>query len=190
MRSDEGNRERPRRVTARSIIRFFRQCLEDGIALEIDGLGVLRRNPDGELVLAPFTQPKVFLAYVEENLPEAMKIYAALKARGCDPWLDKEKLLPGQNWPRRIESAIEVADYFVPLFSRHSIRKRGQFQTELRYALECASRMPMDSNFLVPLRLEECRVPARISNSIQYVDLFPDWDKGLGRLLETVSQGT
>lgn len=187
MRTDTPKRERPRRVTARSIIRFFRECLDNGTALEIDGLGVLRRNPDGSLVLAPFTQPKVFLAYVEEDLAKAQRIYEALRANGCDPWLDKEKLLPGQNWPRRIEAAISVADFFVPLFSRHSIGKRGQFQSELRYALDCANRLPMESNFFVPLRLDDCKVPSRISESIQYVDLFPDWDQGFQRLLQTVA---
>ncbi|MBL8229641.1 MAG: toll/interleukin-1 receptor domain-containing protein [Bryobacterales bacterium] len=169
------------------MIRFLRKCMEEGVALEIDGLGTLKRASDGNLVLTPFTQPKVFLAYVEEDLPQARKIFAALKEEGCDPWLDKEKLLPGQNWPRRIEAAISVADFFVPLFSRHSICKRGQFQAELRYALDCVKQRPIDNNFFVPLRLEECCVPSRITDSIQYVDMFPDWELGMERLVKTVT---
>ena len=63
--------------------------------------------------------------------------------------------------------------------SRKAIQKKGQFQAELRYALDCASRMPLDDIYLVPVRLEECPVPVRISREIQYVDLFPDWEAGV-----------
>lgn len=176
-----------RKVHAREILRFFRHCLQEGGTLEIDGLGILEQNADGSLVLTPFAKPKVFLAYVEEDLPHARRIFEKLKQRGCDPWLDKEKLLPGQNWPRRIEAAISVADYFVALFSRRSVSKRGQFQAELRYALDCVKRQPLDHAFFIPIRLEDCRLPAAIADSIHYVDLFPDWNQGFERLWQTVT---
>jgi hypothetical protein len=123
---------------------------------------------------------------VDEDFPLAQKLYDDLRNAECDPWLDREKLLPGQNWPRCIESAIEVADYFVALFSRRSVTKRGQFQSELRYAMDCAARLPLDQTFFIPLRLDNCRVPSRITNSIQYVDLFPDWDQGVRRLIRSL----
>ncbi len=89
---------------------------------------------------------------------------------------------PGQNWPRRIEDAIADSDFFIACFSRHSVKKRGGFQAEIRYALDCASRMPLDDVFLIPARLDDCRVPARIQRETQYVDLFPDWHSGFGRI--------
>jgi hypothetical protein len=36
--------------------------------------------------------------------------------------------------------------------------------------------------------LEECVVPARISSQIQYVDLFPDFDHGIKRVLNVISE--
>jgi len=56
----------------------------------------------------------------------------------------------------------------------------------MRYALECAARAPLDQNFFIPVRLEVCTVPARISREIHYVDLFPDWDQGVRRLADSM----
>ena len=46
--------------------------------------------------------------------------------------------------------------------------------------------MPLDEIFLVPLRLDDCVVPNRISKQIQYVDLFPDWETGVDRLIAVI----
>jgi len=155
-------------------------------AVEIDGLGVFRRNAAGVISFERAARPRVFIAYAIEDSPLAQKLYDQLEANGFDPWLDRRKLLPGQNWPRRIEEAIEAADFFTACFSRHSVTKRGGFQTEVRQALASASRVPLDEVYFVPLRLDYCRVPARITRELQYVDLFPDWDAGFAKLLRTI----
>jgi hypothetical protein len=135
---------------------------------------------------APQTQPRVFVAYATEDLHYARKLVEALRAGGCSPWLDKDQLLPGQNWPRAIQRAIETADAFVACFSPRSISKHGQFQAELRYALDCARRVPLDHVFLIPVRLERCVIPRQISDQVQYVDFFPDWERGVKRLLRSI----
>ncbi|MGB9605764.1 MAG: hypothetical protein ACPL88_07805, partial [Bryobacteraceae bacterium] len=61
-------------------------------------------------------------------------------------------------------------------------------QAELRYALDCARRVPLDQTYLIPVRLEECRVPTRIRNKIQYVDLFPDWERGFRALVAAMKR--
>jgi hypothetical protein len=43
--------------------------------------------------------------------------------------------------------------------------------------------VPLDEIFIVPVRLEQCEVPKRITDQIQYVDLFPDRQKGLKRVV-------
>ena len=163
----------------------LRQCLEEASSVEIDGLGVFRRRAGG-YDFFPVGGPKVFIAYVQEDAGAAVRLYDAFRARSFDPWLDRKKLLPGQNWPRAIQQAIEVSDFFVACLSRKAIRKKGQFQAELRYALDCAARMPLDQIYLIPVRLEECPVPPSISREIQYVDLFPDWDVGLRQVIAAV----
>jgi len=97
-------------------------------------------------------------------------------------------LLPGQDWPRRIQEAIESSDFFIACFSRNSVMKRGGFQVELRQALECAQRLPLDEVFIIPVRLDDCAVPARIRRETQYVNLFPDWDAGLDRVIRIIER--
>jgi len=94
--------------------------------------------------------------------------------------------MPGQNWTRSIERGIADADAFVACFSQRSISKRGQFQSELRHALECARKRPLDEVFFLPVRLERCVVPLSIAERVQYVDLFPDWERGIRRLMRSI----
>ena len=168
--------------------RVLKACLDTGQTVEMDGLGILVPKSDGGFEFRAETRPKVFLAYVEEDLATVRRLADALQSAGLNPWLDKRKLLPGQNWPRSIQQAIEVSDFFVPCFSRRSTYKRGTFQSELRYALDCAAEVPLDETFIVPLRLEACEVPKPVSECLQYVDLYPDWDKGLKRIVASMKK--
>lgn len=164
-----------------------KQCLADGRDVELDGLGVFRRTETGVTFL-PLSGPRVFIAYVVEDYGAAARLYDALGKAGFSPWLDRKKLLPGQNWRQCIERAIDTCDFFVACFSAKSVRKRGQFPYEVRYALRSAERMPLDDVFVVPARLAECKVPARIAWNMQYVDLFPDWEQGIGTLVKSIGQ--
>jgi hypothetical protein len=158
-----------------------------GRTVEIDGLGSF--HPDRllgfrfEAALAP----KVFIAHVSEDAPAARRIYDALANAGFSPWLDKKKLLAGQNWPRAIESAIETSDFFLACFSENSVNKRGGFQAEIRYALDCARRMPLDQIFVVPVRLNGCRVPRAVNRELHQVDLFPDWNRGMETVVSAIA---
>jgi hypothetical protein len=178
---------REKASSAQRILDAVRSALDGGRSVEIEGLGVFRKSRGSYLFDAP-ARPRVFVAYAVEDLMLARRLCRALEREGCSPWLDKNKLLPGQNWPRAIERAIEVSDAFVACFSPRSIVKRGQFQSELRYALDCARRLPLEHSFVIPVRLEPCAVPRRIAEQIQYVDLFPHWDRGMKKLLRAVAR--
>jgi hypothetical protein len=173
----------------RRIARMLRQALEQGATVEIDGLGKFvpggRRGGRGIRFVGQ-TQPRVFIAYVQEDLSLIKKLYQAFERHGFRPWLDKKKLLPGQNWPRAIETAIQTSDFFVACFSRRATSKRGSFHSELRFALHCAAQVPLDEIFFIPLRLDDCVVPRRISRQVQYLDLFPEWDAGVSRVIAVI----
>ncbi|HZT30207.1 MAG TPA: toll/interleukin-1 receptor domain-containing protein [Bryobacteraceae bacterium] len=169
--------------SAGEVARILLQCLQDGRRVEIDGLGVFLPDRRCGFRFLAKTQPKVFLAYVQEDARAVDQLFDNLRASGFEPWMDRRKLLPGQNWPRSIEGAIETCDFFVPCFSHRSVSKKGGFQAEIRYALDCARRVPLDEIFLIPVRLDDCAVPARIQKEWQYLDLFPDWDRGMRKLL-------
>lgn len=163
------------------------RSLEWSPAVEIDGLGVFARNANGRISLRKANRPRVFIAYAVEDVRTAERLYNCLEMRGFAPWLDRRKLLPGQDWPQRIQDAIENADFFIACFSAHSVHKRGGFQVEVRHALECAREIPLDEVFLIPVRLDDCQVPALIQRQIQYVDLFPDWNAGLDRIAAIIA---
>ena len=173
---------------ARHVARILRRALEHGAAVEIDGLGKFLPGQDQGFRFIAQNSARVFIAYVEEDLGLAKKLYSILEERGCRPWLDKKKLMPGQNWPRAIEDAIRTSDFFVACFSRRSTSKRGSFHSELRYALACAAMVPLDEIFFIPVRFEDCLVPARIAKKIQYVDLFPNWEAGMERVLAIIAR--
>jgi hypothetical protein len=177
---------RAKAVLTRRIARVLREALEQGGSIEIDGLGTLSPGGRHGVRFVAQNQPRVFIAYVQEDLSLAKKLYQAFEESGFRPWLDKKKLMPGQNWPRAIETAIHTSDFFVACFSRRAISKRGSFHSELRYALFCAAKVPLDEIFLIPLRLDDCQVPNRVSKQIQYLDLFPDWTAGVSRLIAVI----
>lgn len=170
------------------VLTLLRKALDRGREVEIEGLGTFRRSKDGGYEFVPETRVSVFIAYVEEDLAYARRLRDALSDAGYLPWLDKDQLLVGQNWPRAIERAIDLSDAFVACLSSRSLAKRGQFQSELRYALDCANRMPLEEMFLLPARFDACPVPAQIAGQIQYVDLFPDFDRGFRQLLRSLKK--
>jgi hypothetical protein len=169
-----------------NVLEIVRRCLQIGQSVEIDGLGTFSIGAEGDYKFTAESRPQVFIAYVQEDLELARRLCDELTVAGCAPWLDKDQLLAGQNWPRAIERAIDISDAFVACFSARSLAKHGQFQSELRYALDCARRRPLESAFFVPVRFEECPVPRRIAEQVQYVDLFPDWRRGVQQVVRAV----
>lgn len=164
------------------LVRLIDSYLRKGAEIEIDGFGCFELADD-RVVFQPNGRVRVFLAYAKEDRAEVKKLYDALQKAGFEPWVDEQRLLPGQNWPRAIQRAIELSDFFVVCFSRRSVAKRGFFQAELRYALDIAACVPLEEIFLVPVRLSACDVPLQIARRTQYVDLFPDWQAGVERLI-------
>ncbi len=114
----------------------------------------------------------VFLCHASQDKPVVRELYQRLLAEGwIDPWLDKEKLLPGQDWRTEIELAVESSDLVILCLSNNSVNKEGFVQKELRYAREVALEKPDNTIFLIPLRLSECEVPRGL-RFFQRVDYF------------------
>ena len=156
--------------------------LASGKSVEVEGLGVFYLDPFLGVCFEDCPGPSVFIAYAKEDMEAALRLHDALRQAGFRPWIDVRALLPGQNWPRAIEMAIQNADFFVACFSQRAVVKRGGFQAEIRYALDCARSLPLDDIYIVPLRLDACRVPRTVARQYQYIDVFPDWQTALDRL--------
>jgi len=116
---------------------------------------------------------KVFLCHASQDKLIVRELYQKLFAEGwIDPWLDEEKLLPGQDWSLEIEKAVRDADVVIVFLSNSSVDKRGFVQKELKFALDVALEMPEGSIFIIPLKLESCDIPSRLARW-QWIDYFP-----------------
>lgn len=121
----------------------------------------------------PFSRPlRVFLCHASQDKPVVQELYAALKNEGwIDPWLDKNKILPGQNWEIAVEKAVANSDVIIVCLSSHSVSKEGYVQKEMRYAYDLALEKPEDTIFLIPVRLDNCDVPQKLK-TFHWVDFF------------------
>ena len=116
---------------------------------------------------------KIFICYASEDRPAAKLLYESLRSVGCTPWMDVYNILPGQDWRYETKRAIQTSDFVIVCLSKNAVSKRGFMQKELKYALEILEQMPEGRVFLIPVRLDNCTVPDRISDR-QWVDLFSE----------------
>lgn len=116
---------------------------------------------------------RVFLCHASGDKPAVTKLYERLVKDGVDAWLDKEKLIPGQDWRVEIPKAVKNSDVVIVCLSSQSVTKEGFVQKEIRFALDAADEKPDGTIFIIPTRLENCTVPDRI-NRFHWVDLFLD----------------
>ncbi len=127
---------------------------------------------------------KVFVCHASDDKTEVKNLYNLLVERGADPWLDAEKLLPGQDWNLEINKALDDSDVILLCLSKTSVDKEGYVQREIRVALDRALEMPEGRIFLIPARLEECDLPYKV-RTYQWVDLFSA--DGMGKLLTSLN---
>ena len=57
-------------------------------------------------------------------------------------------------------------------------------QREFEYAIEVFDEFLESQIFVIPCRLDECEIPYDKPEDIEYVDLFPNWEEGMRRILQ------
>lgn len=106
---------------------------------------------------------KAFLCHSSNDKPTVEAIYNKLVADGVEPWLDKMNLLAGQDWKLEITRAVKNSDVVIVCISHQSISKIGFVQKEIKWALDRADEQPEGSVFIIPVKLEKCKIPERLS---------------------------
>lgn len=113
---------------------------------------------------------QVFLCHSSDDKAVVRSIYQRLAGvAGIRPWLDEEDIRPGANWDDKIREAILESHVVLICLSRSSTTKEGYIQKEIRFALDVADEKPDGTIFLIPLLLEHCTVPRRLTD-IQWLD--------------------
>jgi len=116
---------------------------------------------------------RVFLCHASQDKPAVRDLYKKLLAEPwIDPWLDEERLLPGQDWNLEIEKAVESSDAVIVCVSSISVAKEGYVQKELRQVLDIALEKLEGAIFVLPVRLDDCGIPRQL-REIQFLDYFP-----------------
>ena len=142
---------------------------------------VLMVRGKGQDNSAPSTRPlRVFLCHSSNDKAAVRTLYERLYDDGIAPWLDEEKILPGEDWDRAIKLAVQASDVVIVCLSKGSVTKAGYVQKEIKFALDEADKLPEGSIFVIPVKLEECSVPDRLTR-LQWVELFEE--RGYEKLL-------
>jgi ribonuclease E len=136
-----------------------------------------------------------FISYVREDSDAVDGLQQTLEAAGVPVWRDTADLWPGEDWRARIRDAItRDALVFIACFSSRGAARLKSYQNEeLVLAIEQLRMRRPDVPWLIPVRLDDCRIPdldigaGRSLGSIQHADLFGERSaESTSRLVTTV----
>ena len=133
-------------------------------------------------------QLMIFLSHGSEDKKQVRNLNKRLRDDGFDPWLDEERLLPGQDWNLEIEKALRASDAILLCFSSLSVAKEGYIQREYKRAMRYLEEKPEGTIYVIPVRLDDCELPHFIQE-IQWVDYPADYDR-LVQALQIRAGGT
>ena len=106
---------------------------------------------------------RIFISYASEDRETVARIYACLRAAGHSPWVDRERLQGGDEYPEELGAAIRDSDRFLACISPHSVVKAanadGVLAKELRQAFDAWDKRNRSSRYVVPVLLEPCEIP-------------------------------
>lgn len=114
---------------------------------------------------------RIFLLYARSDEAAVRRLYRRIVKEGAGVWLDRENILPGQDWESEIRKAIYTSDLVIVCLSNRFSTQGGYRHEELKIALEKANSLPPGGIFIVPVRLENCDLPEPLRRW-QRVDLF------------------
>ncbi len=122
------------------------------------------------------TQPRplrVFLCHASQDKPAVRELYKRLAAEmWIDPWLDEEKLLPGQDFDLEIYKAARDSDSIIICLSKVSVAKEGYVNKEIRRSLDAADEKPEGAIYIIPLRLDDCSPSFERLKKLHWADYF------------------
>jgi len=133
-------------------------------------------------MFGPCPALRVFIAYSHQDLECARELYNAITSHfdknRCKVWIDEAELLAGHKWRSRIEAAIASSDIVLVCLSKKMLASRGYVHREVELALDVQKEIPDNRIYIIPVRLDDCDVPASLSN-FHWANWFEDFGKRL-----------
>ncbi len=71
--------------------------------------------------------------------------------------------MPGEDWEVEIPKALFASDVILVCLSKNSVNKEGFVQKEITFALDKAMEKPEGTIFIIPVKLEDCEIPRRLT---------------------------
>jgi hypothetical protein len=133
-------------------------------------------------------RPHVFISYAREDTNLANRVCHVLQAANFEPWLDKDSLVGGDIWDRRIRDQLEATDYVLVLYTPALSKKKDSYvNKEIALARERA--LEVRGNFLIPLRTLELAPEDRINELREYQEMalrLEYFDEDMAKVLSTL----
>jgi hypothetical protein len=123
----------------------------------------------------------IFICFSSKDEAMARDIVEFLEGEQLKCWISSRDVPPGQNYQETIVHAIERARGIVFLFSQNS-GESGEIKKEL--SLAGTFKAPV-----FPVRLSPVTPSGALRYELatrQWIDIFPDREKALGKLAETI----
>ena len=118
---------------------------------------------------------RVFISHSSRDRDSALRLSAALRDAGFDPWVDVEQLRAGDDWIQQIESAIESCEALVVALTPDALTSKWVRR-------EALVAMELERPLLAALLVAVPRLPIYLIDR-QYADFTRGWDVALGQLI-------
>ena len=119
----------------------------------------------------------IFISYSSKDEKVAERICAALEAKGLPCWVASRDINPGENFGESIVAAIRNAKVMLLVFT-----KNANNSDEIKKELVLAGHNRLT---VVPVRVEDVEPGGAFAYELatrQWINLFNDWDREIGRL--------
>jgi len=132
--------------------------------------------------------PEIFISHAQADSRAANKLYKQLRGTNYSVWLDKQSLLPGQNWKKEIEKNISKAKYLILLISSKSVTQDGQIKEDIKVDFDITDETKDQGPFLIPVRLDNVKIRDERLKDFLWIDMLPSWKNGFNDLLRVLGQ--
>jgi hypothetical protein len=133
--------------------------------------------------------PHIFVDYARADGERAGEILERLSAEGFKTLTDGGERAGEGGWALGDPTAFLDADFFLICLSNNAVDAKGVLLPGLKRKLDYLWRGANGQAFLIPVRLEECRVPKSLQ-AFECVDLFTlgGWAELLAAIEETAAR--
>jgi TIR domain len=125
----------------------------------------------------------VFISHSSRDRKVAQTLCQALEERGLSCWISSRDIGPGENFQEAIVKALRGARAMVLVFTNNANNS-----DEIKKEMALASQNHLA---VIPVRVEDVMPNDAFAYEFatrQWVDVFDDWERSLGRLADHVRQ--